>query len=122
MIITLLENNKLGFICGSCKKEDLDLSLHHLWDRGNTFVFTWIMYAVSRDLLSNIIYSTSIFLVWNDLKERFDKVNDSRIYQLHRDICVTNQGLDSISIYFNRLKLLWDEFSAICSILTCSCE
>lgn len=96
MLIALLAKNKLGFINGSCKKDDLDPSLHHLWDRCNAFVFAWIMNAVSRDLLSSIIYSTSALLVWNDLKERFDKVNGSRIYQLHREICVTNQGLDSI--------------------------
>lgn len=69
-------------------------------------IFAWIMNAVFRDLLSSVIYLSRAFLVWRSLEERFDKVNGSRIYQLHQNICVTNQGLDLMFIYFNRLKLL----------------
>lgn len=80
------------------------------------------MNVASRELLSSIIYSSSAFLVWTDLKEGFNKINGSKIYQLHRAICVTNQGFDSVSVYFNRLKLLWDEFFSICSLPACSCD
>lgn len=105
-MIDLLARNRLGFINDTCKKEDLDQSLHHIWDRCNAYVFAWIMNVVSRELLSIIIYSTSAIHIWNDLKERFDKVNDSRIYQLHREISVTQEGIDSIIVYFNKLGLL----------------
>lgn len=110
VLVALLAKNKLGFINGTCKREDLDPSLHHLWDRYNAFAFGWIMNAVSRDILSTIIYSTSAFLVWKDLNERFNKVNGSRIFQLHREIAFTTQGFESIIIYFGRLKLVWVNF------------
>lgn len=79
------------------------------------------MHDVSSELLSNIIYSTG-FLVWDDLKERFDKANGSRIYQLHREISITQQGVDSVTVYFNKLRLLWDEFEAICNLPKCDCD
>lgn len=89
MKIALLPRNKLGFINGNCKKDDLDQFVHYLSDRCNAYVFAWIMNVVLRELLGIIIYSYSAFHVWNALKERFDKVNDLRIYHLHREIFVT---------------------------------
>lgn len=77
---------------------------------------------VSKDLLSSIIYSSSAFLVWKDLKVRFYKVNRSIIYQLHREISIMQKGLDSIQIYFGKLKLLCDEFKAICDLSICGCD
>lgn len=41
---------------------------------------------MSRDLLSGILFKFNVYLVWNDLKEHFDKVNMSRIFQLHKEI------------------------------------
>lgn len=32
------------------------------------------------------------------------------------------KGLDSITIYFETLKLVWDEFAAICNLPSCNCE
>lgn len=121
MLVALLAKNKLGFINGSCWREDLDPTLHHLWDLCNDFVFSWIMNVVSRDLLNTIIYSTSAYLVWKDLNERFNKVNGSKQNQLHKEIAFTTQGMDSITIYFGRLKLVWDEFEAICNLSSCNC-
>lgn len=122
MLLALLAKNKLGFINGTCKKEDLGPFLHHLWDHYNAFVFAWTMNSVSKDLLSNIIYSTSALLVWTELKERFDKVNNSRIFQLYHDISFIQQGLDTIHLHFGWLKLLWDEFAAVSNLPNCGCE
>nr|XP_010318377.2 uncharacterized protein LOC104646503 [Solanum lycopersicum] len=69
--------------------------------------------TVSEELLSGIVYATNSFSVWNDLKERFDKVNRVRIYQLHRDITTLSQGTDSVSHYFSKLKTQWNEYDAI---------
>ncbi|XP_075103807.1 uncharacterized protein LOC142178367 [Nicotiana tabacum] len=65
------------------------------------------------DLLSGIGYASNARAVWEDLRERFDKVNRMRIYQLHREIATISQGTDSISTYFTKLKELWGEFDAI---------
>jgi len=64
-------------------------------------------------LHTGIVYATSAKAVWEDLRERFDKVNASRIYQLHKVIATTVQGTDCIPTYFSKLRNLWDEFASI---------
>lgn len=73
----------------------------------------WILNSVSKELMSGIVYATDATTVWADLKERFDKVDGSRGYQLHREICTISQGTSSISAYFTRLRVLWDEFDTL---------
>ncbi|XP_070007604.1 uncharacterized protein LOC142165376 [Nicotiana tabacum] len=36
-----------------------------------------------------------------------------RIFQLHRAIATLSQGIDSVSIYFTKLKILWNEYDAL---------
>ncbi|XP_070018932.1 uncharacterized protein [Nicotiana sylvestris] len=54
-------------------------------------MLSWIMNCVSLKLLCGIVYSSNASAVWNDLKERFDKVDLSRIFQIHKDIATINQ-------------------------------
>ncbi|KAH0682513.1 hypothetical protein KY285_020026 [Solanum tuberosum] len=72
--------------------------------------------------LCGITYATDTATVWADLKERFDKVDGSRGYQLHREICTISQGTSSVSAYFTRLRLLWDEFDALVAPPSCGCD
>ncbi|XP_075083345.1 uncharacterized protein LOC142167089 [Nicotiana tabacum] len=65
------------------------------------------------ELLSGIAYASNAHLVWEDLSERFDKVNRLRIFQLHRAIANLSQGTDSVSVYFTKLKSLWNEYDAL---------
>lgn len=50
------------------------------------------MNFVSKDPLTGIVYASSAVVVWDDLKERFDKVGYSRIFQIHREIATAAQG------------------------------
>ncbi|XP_075087876.1 uncharacterized protein LOC142169849 [Nicotiana tabacum] len=54
--------------------------------------------------LGGIAYASDVHLVWEDLKERFDKGNRVRIFQLHREIATISQGTDYVDSYFMRLK------------------
>jgi len=104
--IAILGRNKLGFIDGSCKKEAYGPNLVNLWERCNAIVLSWIMNCVSKELLGGIVYSTNAASVWKDLAERYDKVDGSRIFQLHKKIATVSQGTSSISAYFSRLREL----------------
>lgn len=79
------------------------------------------MNTVNEELLSGIVYSASAFSVWVDLKERFDKVNRMRVYQLHREINTLTQGTDSVSHYFTKLKTLWSEYDVVVPNPRCNC-
>ncbi|XP_070042489.1 uncharacterized protein [Nicotiana tomentosiformis] len=107
MKIALLGKRKLGFVNGTCMKESCTAELQEQWKTCNIIVLSWLMNTVSKELLCGIAYTSNAHLVWEDLRERFDKVNRMRIFQLHRAIDTLSQGTDSVSCYFTKLKDLW---------------
>ncbi|XP_006352446.1 uncharacterized protein [Solanum tuberosum] len=121
MTIALQAKRKLGFVNGTCRKEQFGTDLHEDWETCNAIVLSWIMNTVSMHLLSGIVYSSNAHLVWEDLKERFDKVNRIRIFQLHREIAMISQGTDSIATYFTRLRELWAEYDDLVPTPRCDC-
>lgn len=86
MLIGLRAKNKLAFIDGSCRRPDAISHSLLQWERCNAIVLSWIMNSVSKEIFGGIVYSSDAMTVWNDLKERFDKVNGSRIFSIHREI------------------------------------
>ncbi|XP_055808314.1 uncharacterized protein LOC129876859 [Solanum dulcamara] len=121
MRISLLAKKKLGFVTGACKKESFDESLHEQWETVNAIVLSWIMNTVSESLLSGIVYASNAHLVWEDLKESFDKVNRVRTFQVHTAIANLKQGTNPVSMYFSKLKELWSEFDLIAPSPNCGC-
>ncbi|XP_075080775.1 uncharacterized protein LOC142166180 [Nicotiana tabacum] len=99
MRIALLGRNKLGIVDGRWPKERF----------------------LAPALISGIAYATSAQVVWMDLQERFDKVNDTRCYNLHKKIATLNQGTASISVYYSKLKDLWDETESVVPTPGCDC-
>nr|XP_016476159.1 PREDICTED: uncharacterized protein LOC107797748 [Nicotiana tabacum] len=98
-----------------------DVSLHELWDRCNAIVLEWIMNTVSPSLISTIIYASNAYKVWEDLRERFEKVNASRACYLHKEIATLIQGVSSVSVYFSRLRELWDDYETLDPSPSCGC-
>ncbi|XP_060170431.1 uncharacterized protein LOC132601351 [Lycium barbarum] len=93
MKLALLGKNKIGFIDGSVKREDYQGYLERLWDRCNAIVVSWLMGNVSKNLLSGILFNSNAHYISKDLKERFDKVNSSRAFHLHKEISTLTQGV-----------------------------
>ncbi|XP_075095222.1 uncharacterized protein LOC142173516 [Nicotiana tabacum] len=122
MRIAILGRNKLGFINGSCKRENYGPNLVDLWERCNAVVFSWIMNCVSTELLNGIVYSSSACAVCKDMKERFDKVDGSRIFQLHKEIATVSHGTSAIATYYSKIRSLWAEFDSLAPTPECDCE
>lgn len=104
--LALLGRNKIGLIDGTSRKEVYSDDLGGHWERVNAIVLSWLMNSVSKSLLSRIAFATTAFDVWNDLKERFDRVDGSRTYSLHKVITSLQQGTASVSVYYTRLDLI----------------
>ncbi|XP_019251164.1 PREDICTED: uncharacterized protein LOC109230088 [Nicotiana attenuata] len=121
MRVALLGRNKLGLIDGSCKKENFPEILWSHWERVNAIVLSWIMNSVSKNLLGGIMYASCAQVVWEDLSERFNKVDDSRSFNLHKEIATLSQGTASVSVYFSKLKDMWEEFEALVPAPGCDC-
>ena len=116
-----LGKNKLGFLLGTCKKEMYSKSLDDVWDKCNAIFLGWIMNTVLKSLISTVIYGSDAHTVWEDLHERFDKVNASRAFYLHKEIVTLLQGTSSVSIYISRLRELWDEAETLIPYPSCAC-
>ena len=59
--------------------------------------------------------------MWKDLCERYDKIDGSRIFQLHKDIATISQGTSLISSYFSKLRELWVEYDSLAPVPGCEC-
>ncbi|XP_075095515.1 uncharacterized protein LOC142173766 [Nicotiana tabacum] len=113
MEVSLLTRNKQGFVDGTITHYTYGYKYADLWDRCNVIVKSWIMHNVSRDLLSGVLFCSNVCAIRADLRERFDKVNASRMYYLHREIFTLTQGMSIVSVYYSKLKDLWDEYDSI---------
>ncbi|XP_049342649.1 uncharacterized protein LOC125806940 [Solanum verrucosum] len=120
--LALLGRNKIGLVDGSCRNEVYGEELWGQWERVNAIVLSWLMNSVSKSLLSGVAFASSALQVWNDLKERFDRVDGSRTYSLHKDIVTMQQGTNSVSEYYTRLKTLWDESELLVPAPCCNCD
>ncbi|PHT70705.1 hypothetical protein T459_25809, partial [Capsicum annuum] len=112
--------NKLGLVHGSCTKEKISSELGNHGERVNAIVLSWIMNSVSKELLGGIMYASVASVVWNELFERFNKVDDARTFNLHKEIATLSQGTTPMS--FSKLKDLWEEFEALVPAPGCDCE
>nr|GEY88697.1 ribonuclease H-like domain-containing protein [Tanacetum cinerariifolium] len=77
MLLALEGKNKSGFIDGSCRRSNIDDVLGRQCDRVNAVVLGWILNSISEELLLGQIFSKRAKYVWNELKEIYDKVDDS---------------------------------------------
>ncbi|XP_075088230.1 uncharacterized protein LOC142170262 [Nicotiana tabacum] len=122
MRIGLLGKSKLGFVDDRYPKSKFEPEFHEQREKVNAVVLSWIMNAMCPGLLSSVVYASNAHKVWEDLKERFDKVNGSRVLYLHREIHTLTQGTMNIADYFSKLRDLWDEFDALMPCPGCPCS
>ncbi|XP_070014416.1 uncharacterized protein LOC142175135 [Nicotiana tabacum] len=113
MRVALLGRNKLGLVDGTCKKENFPLTMWNHWELVNAIVLSWIMNSISKGLLGGIMYASSAQVVWDDLSERFSQIDGTRSFNLHREIANWNQGTSPVSVYYSRLKDMWEEFEVL---------
>lgn len=125
MTIALSIKNKLGFIDGSITKlEGTDPDLLNSWIRNNKMVISWILNSVSKEILASVIYATSAYEIWIDLKDRFQQKNGPLIFQLRRELMNLVRDQNDVNVYFTKLKTVWEELSnyrPTCNCGKCTC-
>ncbi|XP_070038561.1 uncharacterized protein [Nicotiana tomentosiformis] len=122
MRIALRGRNKLGIVEGKWKKEKFRDNLWEQWERCNAIVLSWLMNVVAPQLIGGVVFGSSAHAVWEDLRERFSKVDGSRSYNLHKEIATLYQGTSSVSVYYTKLKDMWDEYETLVLTPSCDCE
>lgn len=124
MIIALLARNKLCFVDGSLPKSLSTSSSYKSWSMCNDMVISWILGALSTSIGRSVIYSTSAHQMWLKLDERYGVSNGAQLFGLHKELTEVSQGNQSISNYFTKIKMLWDDIDSLClaPICTCGCH
>lgn len=110
MTMALSATNKLGFVnITIIKLVNPTDPLLSSWMHYDNMVTSWILINyVSNEISANLLYMTTAYEIWIDLKEHFSPKNSS-CFQLYKSISTFSQGQLSMSAYFTRLKALRDE-------------
>ncbi|GJY63258.1 putative transcription factor interactor and regulator CCHC(Zn) family protein [Tanacetum coccineum] len=116
MTFALRNHNKLGFIDGSCKRDNKNPALTNQWDMCNSVVVTWILNSLSLKLFDGVIYAKTAFETWSDLKETYDTVDGYVVFNLHKSINSLNQNGSSLAEYYKNLNSLWKQFDAMINL------
>lgn len=106
MTLALQVKNKLGFIDGKCKRYNDNEVLAMQWDRCNSVVLTWILNSISEELYMGLVYSKLASDVWTELKETYDKIDESVIFNLYQKINNLTQNGMSVSEYYHKYNYL----------------
>ncbi|KAL0354257.1 UNVERIFIED_CONTAM: hypothetical protein Sangu_1007000 [Sesamum angustifolium] len=84
-------------------------------------VVSWILNSISNDIAEAFLYTTSARELWLDLETRFGKSNGHLLYKIQREIASMSQENLSVTIYFTKLKKLWDELGSLSPLPSHSC-
>ncbi|GAA0187560.1 hypothetical protein LIER_34848 [Lithospermum erythrorhizon] len=71
------------------------------------------MNSMSKELSSGFISASNASDLWREIKEQFGGCSGPRIYELRRSIYSSKQGGDSVAMYYNKVKRLWDELACL---------
>ncbi|KAI5318451.1 hypothetical protein L3X38_038159 [Prunus dulcis] len=76
---------------------------------------------VDSDLADSVVYAATAREIWQDFEDRFSQGKAPRIFQIQKMIVSHTQGTMSVSLYYTKLKALWDELVSYNLSPTCSC-
>ncbi|XP_021991726.1 uncharacterized protein LOC110888511 [Helianthus annuus] len=118
----LFAKNKIGFFDGSLVKPKKTDAKYMSWMRCDAMIKGWLTTAMEKDIRSNVKYAGTAAEIWSDLQERFGKESAPRTYELKRAITTTRKNGSSVSAYFTKLHVLWDEMDNVLPNPQCECE
>ncbi|KAL5760838.1 hypothetical protein ACOSQ2_019676 [Xanthoceras sorbifolium] len=111
MILALTAKNKIGFIDGSIEppSETEHPTEYALWNQCNSMILSWLTHSVEPDLAKGVVHAKTA-----------RQKNALAIYQIQKSLATLSQGTMTISVYFTKLKSLWDELDTYRPISACN--
>jgi len=113
--------NKLGFITGELRRPPLTSSQYRQWERCDNMVTSWILNSLSKDIADSVEYVSDAVELWKELEDRYDQTNGAKLFQIQKDINDLSQGVLDVTVYYTRMKKLWEELSNLSIKNQCSC-
>ena len=117
--VFLLSKNKIGFVNGSCVKPATG-PLASQWERCNAMVISWLLHSIKKDIATSVLFCSTTKQIWEELELRYGQSQGTKIFQVQREINNLSQSSMSVSDYFTKCKILWDEYVVLVNIPTCS--
>ena len=121
MFLSLSGRNKFGFLDGSIPTPDLSHPLYNVWHKANTTSLSRMVNSLSKDLATSVMYIHTVRDLWIDMRDRFSQPNVPRFFEIQKEILKLSQGSLSVSSYFTRFKIFWDELVHYQSFTACTC-
>lgn len=120
MRLALHARNKLGFVDGSIEKPN---SKSTDWSAVNATVELWILQTIEPEVRDKLPFFDDARSLWKDLKQRYGILCNIRWIQLKGLIANCKQTKTmSLTTYFGKLMVLWNELHNYESIIECQCE
>lgn len=121
MLISLTAKNKIGFVDGTIEKPDVADANYRVWDRCNSMLISWFLGVLDQDIARSVLYFTTAREIWLNLEERFGQASGTLLYSLTQSLYEIRQGNDSVSSYYTKIKMIWDQLDSIDTIPVCNC-
>ena len=115
--------NKSVFIDGSCVKPAENSPQARQWQRCDDMVTSWILNSLTKEIADSVEYVNNSCELWKELEDRYDQTNGAKLYQIQKEIDDLTQGTLDITVYYTKLKKLWEELNTLNtkSVCTCTC-
>lgn len=111
---------KIGFVDASLAKPAEGTIELQKWLQCDYMVRCWILNAFFLEISESFMYVQYAEELWKEFTERFVEANGPLIYQLHRDLTLLSEGNDPRSLYFSKMKKIWDELQDVDAASICS--
>ena len=101
---------KIGYLTGTTSAPDSKDPLYDIWDVENSMVMMWLVNSMEEEISSNYMCFSTAKELWDEITAMYsDLGNQSQIYELNLKLGEIWQGSDTVAIYFNSLKRIWQD-------------
>ncbi|WVZ10561.1 hypothetical protein V8G54_015091 [Vigna mungo] len=121
MFTALSAKNKVQFVDGTTIQPKMEDNTYDAWKRCNNMVVSWLVHFVSPYIRHNILWMDSAQAIWEDLKSRLFQGDLLRISELQNQAASLKQGNNTVTEFFTKLRVIWDELKRFRPEPTCSC-
>lgn len=84
-------------------------------------VTSWILNSLTKEISDSVEYVNDSVELWKELEDRYDQTNGAKLYQIQKEINDLTQGNLDITVYYTRIKKLWEELNTLNMRNQCSC-
>ena len=91
------------------------------WQRCDDMVTSWILNSLIKEVSDSVEYVNNSAELWKELEDRYDQTNGAKLYQMQKEINDLTQGVLDITVYYIRMKKLWEELNTLNVKNHCSC-